>query len=255
MVAEKKKDKKIASVKKFVDTLYYDDDQRRLTKLVKGKNFDFFIMSVILANAVVLGLMTSPTMDFYFSNILYLLDRIFMGIFIAEMFLKIFALKKNFFKSGWNIFDLTIVAFSSMPILSSLIVFRTFRLFRLFKYFSKFAKMDKLVAVFLELLPLFFAFLGIFTVAFYVFAILAVNFYGASFAMFADLGVAMFTLAKMFVVEGWTGVVARQVMVFYPESWLFFGSIGLFSFLFVVSFFVASVTQTLAVVKKNDEQK
>lgn len=240
--------------KKIVENLYYDDERRRLTKLVKGFSFEMFIMSVILANAVVLGLMTSPTMDFYYGNLLYLLDRVFMGIFIVEMLLKIIALKKKFFKSGWNIFDLTIVAISSLPVLSSFIVFRTFRLFRLFKYVSKFAKMDKLIKIFLELLPLFIAFMGIFVISFYVFAILAVNFYGTSFAIFADLGVAMYSLVKMFLVEGWMGIVARQVMAIYPQAWLFFGSVGLFSFLFVVSFLVASITQTLTLMKKEENK-
>lgn len=240
--------------KKIVENLYYDDERRRLTKLVKGFSFEMFIMSVILANAVVLGLMTSPTMDFYYGNLLYLLDRVFMGVFIVEMLLKIMALKKNFFKSGWNIFDLTIVVISSLPVLSSFIVFRTFRLFRLFKYVSKFAKMDKLIKIFLELLPLFFAFMGIFVISFYVFAILAVNFYGTSFAIFADLGVAMYSLVKMFLVDGWMGIVARQVMAIYPQAWMFFGSVGLFSFLFVVSFLVASITQTLTLMKKEENK-
>lgn len=240
--------------KKIVENLYYDDERRRLTKLVKGFSFEMFIMSVILANAVVLGLMTSPTMDFYYGNLLYLLDRVFMGVFIVEMLLKIMALKKNFFKSGWNIFDLTIVVISSLPVLSSFIVFRTFRLFRLFKYVSKFAKMDKLIKIFLELLPLFIAFMGIFVISFYVFAILAVNFYGTSFAIFADLGVAMYSLVKMFLVEGWMGIVARQVMAIYPQAWMFFGSVGLFSFLFVVSFLVASITQTLTLMKKEENK-
>ena len=178
-----------------------------------------------------------------------------MGVFIVEMFLKIFALKKKFFKSGWNIFDLVIVLVSSTPFLSSLIVFRTFRLFRLFKYVSKLARMDKLVKVFLELLPLFAAFMGVFVISFYVFAVLAVNFYGTSFEMFADLEIAMYTLIKIFVVDGWMGVVATQVMSYYPESWVFFGSVGLFSFLFVTSFLVASITQTLAIMKKEEENK
>ena len=238
--------------KKIVKNLYYDDDQRRLAKLVTGFSFEMFIMGVILANAVVLGLMTSPTMDFYYGNLLYLLDRVFMGVFIVEMLLKMFALKKKFFKSGWNIFDLTIVAVSSLPVLSSLIVFRTFRLFRLFKYVSKFAKMDKLIKIFLELLPLFLAFLGIFVISFYVFAILAVNFYGDSFAIFADLGNALYSLIKIFLVDGWMGIVASKIMSVYPNAWLFFGSVALFSFLFVVSFLVASITQTLALMKKQE---
>ena len=245
-------EKKQSVRKKIVKNLYYDDDQRRLAKLVTGFSFEMFIMGVILANAIVLGLMTSPTMDFYYGNLLYLLDRVFMGVFIVEMLLKMFALKKKFFKSGWNIFDLSIVAISSLPVLSSLIVFRTFRLFRLFKYVSKFAKMDKLIKIFLELLPLFFAFLGIFIISFYVFAVLAVNFYGDSFAIFADLGVAIYSLIKMFLVEGWMGIVASQIMNIYPQSWLFFGSVALFSFLFVVSFLVASITQTITLMKKEE---
>ena len=48
MATINKSAKKSTVSKKFIKNLYYDDDQRRLTKLVKGKNFDFFIMSVIL---------------------------------------------------------------------------------------------------------------------------------------------------------------------------------------------------------------
>ena len=84
---------------KIVKKLYYKDDRRRLAKLVSGFSFDMFIMSVILLDAVVLGMMTSEKLNFYFNNGLFLLDRLFMGIFIVEMFLKIYALKKKFFES------------------------------------------------------------------------------------------------------------------------------------------------------------
>ena len=65
--------------------MYYNDDRRRLTKLVTGTSFDMFIMTIILADAFVLGMMTSPTLSFYYDSLLYLFDRIFMGIFIIEM--------------------------------------------------------------------------------------------------------------------------------------------------------------------------
>ena len=61
-------EKKQSVRKKIGKNLYYDDDQRRLVKLVTGFSFEMFIMGVILANAIVLGLMTSPTMDFYYGN-------------------------------------------------------------------------------------------------------------------------------------------------------------------------------------------
>ena len=237
-------------VKKFIDQLYYNDDQRRLAKLVTGFSFDMFIMLIILADAVVLGLLTSPTMEFYFDNGLFLLDRLFMGIFMAEMFLKILALKKKFFTSGWNVFDLCIVVISSLPFMSAFIVLRTFRLFRLLKYVDRFSKMNNLVRVFLDLLPSFFSFLAIFAVFFYVFAIIAVSLYGETFAAFGSLGAAMFTLLQVFTLDGWASAIARPVMLVYPHAWIFFSSVLLFSFLLVVSFVVSAIRQVICMLKE-----
>ena len=197
---------------KFIDQLYYNDDQRRLAKLVTGFSFDMFIMFVILADAVVLGLLTSPTMEFYFDNGLFLLDRVFMGIFMAEMFLKILALKKKFFTSGWNVFDLLIVVVSSLPFMSAFIVLRTFRLFRLLKYVDRFSKINNLVKVFLDLLPSFFS----------------------------------------FTLDGWASSIARPVMLIYPHAWIFFSAVILVSFLLVVSFVVSSIKQILCLLKEQN---
>lgn len=246
MVAKKK-----TASEKLIGKLYYNDDQRRLAKLVSGFSFDMFIMTVILADAVVLGLMTSPTMEFYFNNGLFLLDRVFMGIFMAEMFLKIIALKRNFFKSGWNIFDLVIVLVSSVPFMSAFIILRTFRLFRLLKYVHHFSKMNNLVQVFLTLLPSFISFLAIFAVFFYVFAIIAVSLYGATFSAFGNLGEAMFTLLQVFTLDGWAASIARPVMIIYPDAWVFFVSVVLFSFLLVVSFVVSALAQVISILKNN----
>ena len=240
------------SSKKFIDQLYYNDDQRRLAKLVTGFSFDMFIMFVILADAVVLGLLTSPTMEFYFDNGLFLLDRMFMGIFMAEMFLKILALKRKFFTSGWNVFDLIIVVVSSLPFMSAFIVLRTFRLFRLLKYVDRFSKINNLVKVFLDLLPSFFSFLAIFAVFFYVFAIIAVSLYGETFGAFGTLGEAMFTLLQVFTLDGWASSIARPVMLVYPHAWIFFSAVILVSFLLVVSFVVSSIRQVLCLLKEQN---
>lgn len=249
MVAKKTKSKKI------VNQLYYNDDQRRLAKLVSGFSFDMFIMLVILADAVVLGLMTLPTMDFYFKNDLFLMDRIFMGIFIAEMFLKIFALKGKFFKTGWNVFDLVVVAISSVPLMNAFIVLRSFRLFRLFRYMNYFPKLKNLIEVFLTLLPYFAAFLAIFAVFFYMFAIIAVNLYGHSFAAFGTLSGAFFTLLQIVTLDGWASSIARTVMEIYPNAGFFFSLVLLFSFLLTISFVVLAIAQIQHCVCKEKQEK
>lgn len=228
--------------KKTKNVMYYDD-QRRLTKLVTSFSFDLFIMMIILDDALVLGMMTSPTFTFYYDSLLYLLDRIFMGIFIIEMFLKLWALKREFFKSGWNIFDLVVVAISSLPFMSAFIILRTFRLFRLIKYGNRLPYTQKVVHSLLTVLPLFTGFLVIFAIFFYAFSIIGVNLYGDTFANFSSLGSAMFTLLQVFTLDAWASSIARPVMVVYPNAWIFFSSVVLTSFLLIVSFVVTAITQ------------
>ena len=233
----------MAGKKKSTISLYYDDEQRRLSKLVTGFSFDMFIMFVIIADAVVLGLMSSGIADIYYSKILFLLDRLFMGIFIVEMFLKMYALKKKFFNSGWNIFDLIVVIISSVPEASSFIVLRTFRLFRLLKYVHRFSKLNNLINMIIGLLPTFASFLMIFLILFYVFAIMAVSFFGDVFTAFSTLGASMVTLLQCLALDGWLINVARPVMIVFPYAWIYFVSLAVLSFLLVISFVVSSFSQ------------
>ena len=231
--------------KDFAKKLFYKDDRRRLVKLVTGFSFDMFIMGVILADAIVLGLMTSDMMIFYFDNGLFLLDRLFMGIFIVEMFLKIYALRTNFFKSGWNIFDLVIVVVSSVPATSAFIVLRTFRLFRLLKYVQHFSKLHNMVEIFIALLPTFASFVAILAIFSYVFAIIAVNLFGDVFITFSNLGSAMFTLLQAFTLDGWASTIARPVMIVFPHAWIYFVSLIVFGFLIVISFLLSAIRQIM----------
>ncbi len=238
--------KKTKTSQKITNKLYYNDKQRRLSKLVSGKSFDMFIMLIILADAVIQGMMTSPTFSFYYDNLLYLLDRIFMGIFLIEMFLKIFALKRTFFQSRWNIFDLIVIGISSLPFMGMFIVLRTFRILRLLKYGDRLPEISKIVCTFLKLLPTFLAFLGIFAIFFYIFAIIAVNLYGDTFPIFGSLGATFFTLLQIFTLDGWASSIARPVMIVYPYAWIFFSTLLLTSFLLVISFVATIITQMIS---------
>lgn len=227
--------------KRILNEVFHKEDKRKLTKLVEGKSFDLFIMSIILADAVVLGLMTSKWIDYYFMNGLFLLDRLFMGIFIVEMLMKLYVYRRNFFKSGWNVFDLTIVAVSSVPFASTFIVLRTFRLFRLLKYVNKFSGLKEIIDTFVKLLPNFVAVMFVFAIFFYAFAIIAVNLYGSVFVEFSSLGTALFALLQTFTLDGWASSIARPVMSVFPHAWVFFSSFVLISFLLVISFVMSEI--------------
>ena len=222
-----------------------ETDRRRVKKLVEGKNFDFLIMSLICMDAVILGLMTSDAMNRFFEGGLFILDRLFMAIFIIKMIMKIFAFGKKFFKSGWNVFDFAVIAISSVPFASWFIIFRTFRLFRLLRYVNKFTRLKQMINTFLALLPNFMAMLLVMAVFFYVFAIMAVCLFGDVFIEFSDLGSSLFALLQVVTLDGWASNIARPVMAVFPHSWLFFVSFVFISFLITVSFLMSVVSEVV----------
>ena len=222
-----------------------ETDRRSVKKLVEGKNFDFLIMSLICMDAVILGLMTSDAMNRFFEGGLFILDRLFMAIFIIEMIMKIFAFGKKFFKSGWNVFDFAVIAISSVPFASWFIIFRTFRLFRLLRYVNKFTRLKQMINTFLALLPNFMAMLLVMAVFFYVFAIMAVCLFGDVFIEFSDLGSSLFALLQVVTLDGWASNIARPVMAVFPHSWLFFVSFVFISFLITVSFLMSVVSEVV----------
>ena len=227
------------------------EDQRKLRKLVEGKSFDFFILTIILADAFVLGLMSTEFLGFQYERVLFVLDRLFMAIFIVEMFMKIFAMRKAFFASGWNVFDLLVVVVSSVPVASSVIVLRSFRLFRMFRFIYQESKLNRIVTSFFKSLPLFVCFLAVFAVFFYVFSILAVSLYGGVFAEFSTIGGAMQMVLQTFLMEGWGATIAHQVMKVFPNAWMFFALQAVVKFLLIVSLFMAIVREVLS---ENDKK-
>ena len=202
-------------------------------------------MSLICMDAVILGLMTSDAMNRFFEGGLFILDRLFMAIFIIEMIMKIFAFGKKFFKSGWNVFDFVVIAISSVPFASWFIIFRTFRLFRLLRYVNKFTRLKQMINTFLALLPNFMAMLLVMAVFFYVFAIMAVCLFGDVFIEFSDLGSSLFALLQVVTLDGWASNIARPVMAVFPHSWLFFVSFVFISFLITVSFLMSVVSEVV----------
>ena len=239
---------KMGTVKKLVAEKLLPkpaEDKRKLARLLESHNFDLFIISVILVDAFILGLLASDVFDVYSSHLLFLLDRLFMGIFIMEMLLKIYVYRKAFFKNGWNIFDFVIVAISSVPYASSLIVLRTFRIFRLFKFMDHFKCLDRLVDTFIKLIPNFLSFLAIQAVVFYSFAVIGVSLYGDVFKDFSTLGSTLFVLMQIFTLDGWASEISRPVMMVFPEAWLYFTSFVLLSFLTVVSFIMNAITTVM----------
>lgn len=234
-----------------------ETDKRKIKKLVEGSSFDLLILSLIIIDAVALGLMASDIRNIGFDKILFVLDRLCMGIFVIEMLMKIYANGLDFFKKGWNVFDFVVVFVSSLPFANYFIILRTFRLFRALRYIDRFSRLKNIVNLFITLLPNFLAMLAVFSVFFYVFSIISVYLFGEVFVEFSTLPHAVFTMLQVFTLDGWASNIARPVMSVFPNAWLFFVSFVFISFLIIVSFILstfAEIAERFYVGKKQKQQ-
>jgi voltage-gated sodium channel len=87
-------------------------------RIVASTPFDIAIFSVILANAVVLGLETYDSVERDAGGLLNTLNDVFLGVFVVELVIRILAdgsRPQDFFKGGWNVFDFVVIAAAFVP--------------------------------------------------------------------------------------------------------------------------------------------
>ena len=80
-------------------------------RIANAPAFHNFILGVILLAGVVVGIQTYKDFEAEHHDLLSLVDRIILGIFVLEVVIKIMAEGKtpwNYFKDPCNIFDFSI---------------------------------------------------------------------------------------------------------------------------------------------------
>ena len=97
-------------------TLDLETSHSRLEGAIESILFRNFITTLIIANAVILGLLTyERTLPSEFVASLSWFDRAVTVIFAIEILMKLAVYRLNFFKSGWNWFDFLVVGVSLIP--------------------------------------------------------------------------------------------------------------------------------------------
>jgi voltage-gated sodium channel len=89
-----------------------------LARIVDSPVFTTVVLTVIVANAVVLGLQTYDGIVERYGDLLDVLNGVFLGFFVVELALRISAYGRrpqDFFRGGWNVFDFVIIAVAFVP--------------------------------------------------------------------------------------------------------------------------------------------
>lgn len=219
---------------------------------VKVKNFvesspvQNFIMAAIIINAITLGLETVDFLKEDYGFILLVVDHFVLGLFVAEMLFKLTAYRFNFFKSGWNIFDFTIVAISLFSASSPLSVLRAFRIIRALRLLSIIPQMRNVLAALFSAMPGIGAILAVLTLVFYIFAVIATKVFGDNFhILFGSIGESMFTLFQIMTLDDWANEVVRPIMHQYPYAWLFFMPFIVVASFTILNLFIAIIVSSM----------
>jgi voltage-gated sodium channel len=220
--------------------------RQRLDRWLESAPVHNSLIALILINAVILGLETSPSLMTDWGRWLSAADRAILGVFVIEIVLRLYVNRLAYFRDPWNVFDFVVVAIALVPASGPLAVLRALRILRVLRLITLVPSMKRVVGGLLSALPGLTSVMGIICIIFYVAAVIATKLFAADFpALFGDLGKSAFTLFQVMTLEGWAMEVVRPVMAIYPLSWIFFLIFILASTFTLLNLFIAVIVNAI----------
>ncbi len=231
--------------------------RERVRTLLDRKWFTNLVLTVILANALVLGaetMVTGPALE-----VLHVVDHVMLGFFVLELLLRFFANGRRFFTDPWSVFDLLVVGIAVIPAGGSLSALRALRVLRVLRVITVVPSLRRVVDGLLRAVPGMGAVGALLVLVMYVAAVIATGLFGqAAPEYFGHLGTSLFTLFQAMTGEAWPDI-ARAVMAVHPSAWIFFVLYILVVSFAVLNLFIAVIVNGMEEIseeeRKDDEQK
>lgn len=213
--------------------------QRRLYNIVNSSYFDNAIMAAIVINTLFMALKIYPNPYPAWDDALQAANYVFAGIFTIECILKLIALRANYFRDRWNLFDFTCVVATAVGIIVSEIfkvnissvtsVIRIFRIARLFKLLRFLKGLNKIFMALLLSLPKLLNVLLILLLLLTLYSILGVSIFSTAklgdtlndHGNFKDFIWAFITLFRCSTGEAWNEIMhdlAKRDVDFYKAG-------------------------------------
>lgn len=195
----------------------------QLHSIIESRRFEWFVMILVIVNAVTLGLETVSGVMARFGHVILFLDIAILTAFVLELAARFVVYRLTFFRDPWRIFDLFVVGIALLPSTGNLSVLRALRILRALRLVSVVPSLRRVVGGLINALPGMGSIVLLLGLVFYVFSVMATNLYGASFPdWFGSIGASAYTLFQIMTLESWSMGIVRPVMEAYPLSWLFF---------------------------------
>jgi len=208
--------------------------------------FSRTIITLIVLNALSLGLETYPPVKEQFGYLLKRFDLFVVTVFVVEILLRLFAYGRGFFKDPWSIFDFIVVGFAIVPTSDSFSVLRSLRVLRVMRLASVVPRMRRIIEALLDSLPGLGSVIAILILIFYIAGVMATNLFGEAFPeWFGSLGKSAYSLFQIMTLESWSMGIVRPVMEVFPFAWAFFVPFILVATFTMLNLFIAVVVNAM----------
>jgi voltage-gated sodium channel len=225
----------------------------RLQRMLERPATQRTITALILINAAVLGLETSPTAMERAGGLLLAIDQIILAIFVVEIAARLVVHRLAFFKDPWSVFDFAVVAIALVPASGPLSVLRALRVLRVLRLLTVVPSMRRVVGALLSAIPGLGSIAAVLALLFYVFAVIATKLFGADFPdWFGSIGRSLYTLFQVMTLESWSMGIARPVMEKFPHAWAFFVPFILVATFTMLNLFIAVIVNAMQTFNAQD---
>lgn len=220
--------------------------RRRLADLLEAPRMQGALIALILVNAAVLGLETSPSVMARWGELLVRIDTAILAVFVVEIALRLVARGPRFFRDPWAVFDFVVVGIALLPASGPFAVLRALRVLRVLRLMSFVPSMRRVVGGLLAAIPGLSSVFAVIALIFYVGSVMATKLFGGQFPeWFGSLGASAYTLFQVMTLESWSMGIARPVMEAFPHAWAFFVPFILIATFTMLNLFIAVIVNAI----------
>ncbi|AWM60349.1 ion transporter [Pseudomonas songnenensis] len=227
----------------------------RLKQLIERPAVQRGILLLIVINAAILGMQTSPSLVASWGELLSVLDMLILGVFVVEIAARIYVHRAAFFRDPWSLFDFTVVAIALVPASGPFSVLRALRVLRVMRMVTMVPSMRRVVGALLSAIPGLGSIAMVLALVFYVSAVIATGLFGAEFPeWFGNLGRSVYTLFQVMTLESWSMGIVRPLMDVFPYAWVFFIPFILIATFTMLNLFIAIIVNAMQTVTDADHE-
>ena len=220
--------------------------RRRLADLLEAPRMQGALIALILVNAAVLGLETSPSVMARWGGLLVRIDTAILAVFVVEIALRLVARGPRFFRDPWAVFDVVVVGIALLPASGPFAVLRALRVLRVLRLMNFVPSMRRVVGGLLAAIPGLSSVFAVIALIFYVGSVMATKLFGGQFPeWFGSLGASAYTLFQVMTLESWSMGIARPVMEAFPHAWAFFVPFILIATFTMLNLFIAVIVNAI----------